>query len=83
MFSFLSYYFFLVPSTTYPPQFICADGSICTETSGGCDVGGVVDSDLTASAVAEFGLYCDKAYLRNLLQSIGMVGAGVGLFIVN
>ncbi|KAL4483578.1 hypothetical protein ABPG72_016859 [Tetrahymena utriculariae] len=83
MFIFMSYMFFLVPSTTYPPTFTCADGSSCTETDGGCDAGSIVDSDKMASAVTEFKLYCDNLQLRNLLQSIGMVGAAFGLLVVN
>lgn len=59
------------------PKFICSDGSICTEETGGC-----LDKNLAPesshSLVSEFELYCDYKYLRTISESIFFVGSIIG-----
>ena len=59
------------------PKFICANGEICTEETGGC-VDKILVTESTYSTVKEFGLYCEYKYLRTIAESIFFVGSIIG-----
>jgi len=59
------------------PKFICENGRICLEETGGC-VNKTLVYDSTHSIVKEFGLYCEYKYLRTISGSIFFVGSIIG-----
>lgn len=59
------------------PKFICADGSTCTEETGGCQQK-ILSPESTHSIVSDFELYCENKYLRTISESIFFAGSIIG-----
>ena len=59
------------------PKFVCKDGTVCTEETGGC-IDKILALDSTHSIVKEFGLFCEYKYLRTIAESIFFVGSIIG-----
>jgi len=75
-----------LPFFDQSPTFLCLDedGSFskCYENSGGCQFQ-QISPDTPNSPALDFGLYCNRAYMRSWTQLCiaGMVGAGLFSFI--